>query len=68
MEYIRRHRESCTPHRGAIHPSGAQPIAHEEVAAPVALLCPDAAAFISGADLAINGGMHMEWRPGTGIA
>ncbi|MBP0593413.1 beta-ketoacyl-ACP reductase [Paraburkholderia sp. LEh10] len=32
----------------------------EEVAALVAFLCSDEAAFITGANLAINGGMHME--------
>lgn len=31
----------------------------EEVAALIAFLCTDDAAFITGADLAINGGMHM---------
>ncbi|GLU35616.1 beta-ketoacyl-ACP reductase [Trinickia caryophylli] len=32
----------------------------EEVAALVAFLCTDDAAFITGADLAVNGGMHMQ--------
>jgi acetoacetyl-CoA reductase len=32
----------------------------EEIAALVAFLCSDEAAFMTGANLAINGGMHME--------
>jgi acetoacetyl-CoA reductase len=31
----------------------------DEIAALVAFICSDDAAFITGADLAINGGMHM---------
>jgi acetoacetyl-CoA reductase len=31
----------------------------EEIAALIAFLCSDSAGFITGADIAINGGMHM---------
>ena len=32
----------------------------DEIAALVAFLCTDDAGFVTGADLAINGGMHMQ--------
>jgi acetoacetyl-CoA reductase len=32
----------------------------EEIAALVAFLCSDDAGFVTGANLAINGGMHMQ--------
>jgi acetoacetyl-CoA reductase len=32
----------------------------DEVASLVAFVCSDDAAFVTGADIAINGGMHMQ--------
>ncbi|AJG19747.1 Acetoacetyl-CoA reductase [Cupriavidus basilensis] len=32
----------------------------EEVAAPITLTCSDDAAFVTGANIAINGGQHMQ--------